>query len=128
VRFIRATIWIAFIEGILQIDYRATEFPGVGIQMVLVPAAVLATVIDFAVQVVLKILAQAIQSPNGIAQITVVIATILAIIVVIAISVTPIVIVAPIVVVAIPVSPVIRITIATPGIVGTLRGCHDGQT
>src|SRR2546426_2144406 len=123
--FVRAAIRVTSIESILQIDYSTPEVLGVGIQMVLVPTAVLATVIEFAIQVVLKIVAQAIQSPNGIPQITVVIATVatvLAIILVIAISITTIVIV------AIPVSPVIRITIATPGIVGTLRGCDDRQT
>jgi hypothetical protein len=64
--------------------------------MVLVPTAVFSTVIEFAIQISLEIPAQAIQSPNGIAQITVVIATItaaLAVVAGIAISVTTIIIV-----------------------------------
>jgi hypothetical protein len=95
-RFVRATIWVALIEGILQISYSAPELPGVGVQMVLVPTAVFSTVIEFAIQISLEIPAQAIQSPNGIAQITVVIATItaaLAVVAGIAISVTTIIIV-----------------------------------
>jgi hypothetical protein len=118
-RFVRATIWVALIEGIFQISYSAPELLGVDVQMVLMPTAVFSTMIEFAIQISLEIPAQAIQSPNGIAQITVVIATItavLAVVAVIAISVTTIIII------PVTVATVIGVAITS------LSSRHDRQT
>ena len=59
-----ATVQVAFIECVFQIDYGPTKLVSVGIQMVLMARSIFAAVIEFAIKVPVEISAKPVKPPD----------------------------------------------------------------
>jgi hypothetical protein len=112
---VSATVQVAFIECIFQIDYGSTKLLRVGIQMVLVTSSIFAAVIEFAIKVSGKISAQSVKSPYRIAEIAIIIAPVSVVISAVAPPIT--------------ISPVVPVTtVGLIWIICALSGCQYRQT
>ena len=59
-----ATVQVAFIECVFQIDHGTTKLLSVGIQMVLMTSSIFAAAIKFAIKVAIEVFAQPVKSSD----------------------------------------------------------------